>query len=387
MTFETAADAFIRPPVRPAATPAHSAAAAQAANGRTAAASALQAAWLSDGAAGERGAKADHETAAGEFSFYDLLDVINPMQHIPGLASVYRAVTGDEIKAPAQVLGGLLFGGGIGLVAAAANAVIKESSGRDIGEAAVAALFGDEAAPANMATVPAEATEAALAAQLQPAAGAQAAKGNAGGAAYAPVPGSTRSLAAETPAATPADQAMDEAAAVSAAMTAPAGATLTGEAALNAFLNDMAALGRQAAGPDAEDATLTVAGNEPAAAQAAGESRPLGERGNLAGLGSRDSRPSAPKAPALVVPAARLTNTQQPAAAQEPGRNAPRINSGAAPRLSGAATLDPTLFATEPSSETSAPSTAAPPPDSAVPNDFSEQMMRALQKYETMLDD
>lgn len=83
-----------------------------------------------------------------ELSFGDFLDVINPLQHIPIVSTIYRAITGDEIAGPARILGGFLFGGPIGLVVGIVNAVTAEvNDGRDVGETALAALFGDEETP------------------------------------------------------------------------------------------------------------------------------------------------------------------------------------------------------------------------------------------------
>lgn len=95
------------------------------------------------------------------FSFSDILDIINPLQHIPGLAYLYRELTGDEIGHAPRVLGGALFGGLIGAIVSLVNVIVDEETGKDIGEHAIALLFdggdgigdsagggdGDEAAP------------------------------------------------------------------------------------------------------------------------------------------------------------------------------------------------------------------------------------------------
>lgn len=77
------------------------------------------------------------------FSFSDILDIVNPLQHIPIVATVYRALTGDEIAAGPRMVGGALFGGPVGAALATANAVLDESTGRDAGEH-VLALFQDD---------------------------------------------------------------------------------------------------------------------------------------------------------------------------------------------------------------------------------------------------
>jgi hypothetical protein len=72
-----------------------------------------------------------------KFSFWDLLDVINPLQHIPIVNSVYRAVTGDEIGSFARVAGGAIFGGPLGAAIGGVNAIVAQETGRDIGELAM----------------------------------------------------------------------------------------------------------------------------------------------------------------------------------------------------------------------------------------------------------
>jgi hypothetical protein len=94
----------------------------------------------------------DHMADAGpaparELSFSDFLDIINPLQHIPIIGTIYRAITGDEISPSARIFGGFLFGGPLGFVAAAANVIADEASGQDLGETALAALIGDDTVP------------------------------------------------------------------------------------------------------------------------------------------------------------------------------------------------------------------------------------------------
>ncbi len=76
--------------------------------------------------------------AEDTFSFFDFLDIVNPLQHIPIVSSIYRELTGDTIKGPGRVLGGALFGGPIGAVLGGINAVVaSENKGKDIGELAM----------------------------------------------------------------------------------------------------------------------------------------------------------------------------------------------------------------------------------------------------------
>ena len=90
------------------------------------------------------GATAD----AGEF-FSTLLDIINPLQHIPLVSKLYREWTGDEINSTARMVGGgAVFGGPIGFAAATANVLLEQASGDDLLGHAVA-LLSDDAKPSG----------------------------------------------------------------------------------------------------------------------------------------------------------------------------------------------------------------------------------------------
>jgi hypothetical protein len=96
----------------------------------------------------------------GAFGWDDFLDLINPLQHIPGIAQIYRAVTGDEAHGAATLVGAIPFGplGGLGLVASVEELAVKDTTGKDMGGNLIAMVFGDDetpnagtAAPADMA--------------------------------------------------------------------------------------------------------------------------------------------------------------------------------------------------------------------------------------------
>lgn len=80
------------------------------------------------------------------FSFLDVLDVINPLQHIPVISTLYREATGDKLNPVARVAGGALFGGVIGAASAVVNVIVEEASGKDIG-GHVYALLNDDGKP------------------------------------------------------------------------------------------------------------------------------------------------------------------------------------------------------------------------------------------------
>lgn len=79
----------------------------------------------------------------GDFSFADLLDIINPLQHIPIVATIYRHMSGDTLGMAPRVIGGALWGRLGGLVAGVANAVVEWFTGKDIGDHIFALFFGE----------------------------------------------------------------------------------------------------------------------------------------------------------------------------------------------------------------------------------------------------
>ncbi len=75
-------------------------------------------------------------------SFEDVLDAINPLQHLPVVGNIYRSESGDGLSIFSRLVGGMLFGGPIGLLAAAVNAGVEAATGSDIGEHMLA-MFDD----------------------------------------------------------------------------------------------------------------------------------------------------------------------------------------------------------------------------------------------------
>ena len=78
------------------------------------------------------------------FTFKDILDVINPLQHIPGVSTLYRDMTGDEISPASRIGGGALFFGPIGAAISTANVIVDKATGKDVGEHVMAAFVDEE---------------------------------------------------------------------------------------------------------------------------------------------------------------------------------------------------------------------------------------------------
>lgn len=66
------------------------------------------------------------KNAEEDFGFLDFLDIVNPLQHIPLVSTIYQHLAGDTIKPAANVLGGALFGGPIGAAGSIAMTVASE---------------------------------------------------------------------------------------------------------------------------------------------------------------------------------------------------------------------------------------------------------------------
>lgn len=83
------------------------------------------------------------QPAATEFGFDDLIDIVNPLQHLPVIGSLYRAISDDEISPLARVAGGTLFGGVAGFFGAIASEVYEAIAGESV-EETVVSLFTPE---------------------------------------------------------------------------------------------------------------------------------------------------------------------------------------------------------------------------------------------------
>lgn len=97
----------------------------------------------------ERASEASRVQETDGLGFGDFVDLINPLHHIPLVGTLYRALTGDEIKPAVQVAGGLLYGvlTGSVLVSGAtsiASAAYEQSTGNEPTIQLAQALFGEE---------------------------------------------------------------------------------------------------------------------------------------------------------------------------------------------------------------------------------------------------
>ncbi|PWC64737.1 hypothetical protein TSH7_00965 [Azospirillum sp. TSH7] len=168
----------------------------------------------------------------GDMSFWDFLDIINPLQHIPIVSTIYREITGDTIQPSMRIMGDMLYGGVIGGMASIANAVVEQATGQDVGETVMASLgFGDGDHPAaSTAVADASGGPAASGSPAEPQQAQQAAAGGLAAALAAAKPADLGS-APPQPAA---GQPVRLAAATSAAKSADASPVLTAQLAAGA---------------------------------------------------------------------------------------------------------------------------------------------------------
>lgn len=123
--------------------------------------------WSQTGPSGEADPSSpDTGGTDSSLGFADFIDIINPLQHIPVISTLYRELTGDAISDTARMAGGAIWGGPAGLIGALANTITERETGSDIGATALAMARGetpgpdaDGGAPTALAAAPAETTE------------------------------------------------------------------------------------------------------------------------------------------------------------------------------------------------------------------------------------
>ena len=60
-------------------------------------------------------------------TFADVIDIVNPLQHIPVISTFYRKLTGDTIDPAMRIAGGALFGGPLGALASTMAVAVNEA--------------------------------------------------------------------------------------------------------------------------------------------------------------------------------------------------------------------------------------------------------------------
>ncbi len=82
----------------------------------------------------------EHDSFWGSdgFNFGDVLDMVNPLHHLPVVSKYYREHSEDDASEGARLVGGVVFGGLLGgvagLVTSLANAAVRHETQEDISE-------------------------------------------------------------------------------------------------------------------------------------------------------------------------------------------------------------------------------------------------------------
>lgn len=98
------------------------------------------------------------------FTGEDMLDIINPLHHLPLIGMLYREISGDTISPGARIVGGGLLGGPIGFVSGMVNVGIEKGTGRSVGQhLKSAAGFGEDVEASPGRASPGRAEQAARA--------------------------------------------------------------------------------------------------------------------------------------------------------------------------------------------------------------------------------
>jgi hypothetical protein len=71
-----------------------------------------------------------------------LFDIINPLEHIPIISTIYEHVTGHHMNPVARIAGGALYGGPVGAAVGVADVMVEKSTGKDLGDNVLAMVSG-----------------------------------------------------------------------------------------------------------------------------------------------------------------------------------------------------------------------------------------------------
>ncbi|HEX2761458.1 MAG TPA: hypothetical protein VHM27_13130 [Rhizomicrobium sp.] len=78
-----------------------------------------------------------------ESFFQHILDVINPLQHLPIIGTIYRAATGERLDPVEKIAGDAIYGGLWGAVTAVADVAFEAITGKSVEDTVMAWFKGD----------------------------------------------------------------------------------------------------------------------------------------------------------------------------------------------------------------------------------------------------
>jgi hypothetical protein len=82
---------------------------------------------------------------------HDMMEILNPLQHIPIVSTIYRQMSGDKIGTMERIAGDTLYGGMLGMASSVANVVFEKLTGKDFGDTALAMLGINQDKPTAVA--------------------------------------------------------------------------------------------------------------------------------------------------------------------------------------------------------------------------------------------
>ena len=104
----------------------------------------------SPGPAGAKPASFSAQSAPAESSppshegfLHHLWNVVNPLQHVPVIGTIYRAITGEHLDAVEKIAGDSLYGGIWGAVASVADVAFEGLTGKSFEDTALALFKSD----------------------------------------------------------------------------------------------------------------------------------------------------------------------------------------------------------------------------------------------------
>jgi hypothetical protein len=80
------------------------------------------------------------DASDGEDFFHRLLDVVNPLQHLPVVGTIYRAATGEHIGPLEKIAGDALYGGLWGAASSIADVAFEQITGKSVEDTVMAWL-------------------------------------------------------------------------------------------------------------------------------------------------------------------------------------------------------------------------------------------------------
>jgi hypothetical protein len=86
--------------------------------------------------------------------FHHLLDVVNPLQHLPVIGTIYRAITGEHIGAVEKIAGDTLYGGLWGAVSSVADVAFEGITGKSVEDTVLSWFKSDSSTQVAKITAP-----------------------------------------------------------------------------------------------------------------------------------------------------------------------------------------------------------------------------------------